>query len=211
MLFPPASGKFEFRLSASERALFYLGEDLILSVIRGPSVVYSHPIQLDADKAYTVTMQVKGDFLAPETFTLAYRNAAEEGGTFVALPSLTTFYRSNEISLSRAVIRILPSSFCTACTSAFGSGLSLAFAAKPATFTIVAKDEYCNALTDGGLEFVTHLKRTTGKSTSEQFQVLDLKDGTYAVLYSVQQTEGIYNLSVSGVDRGGLAATYYAS
>ena len=85
-------------------------------------------------------------------------------------------------------------------SSALGAGLRTAIAGQPASFTIVARDEYGNARSICGDQFVVSLSGTERDripgSTSVRGVVSESGNGTYLVEYTVTSA-GLYHIAVT--------------
>jgi hypothetical protein len=103
--------------------------------------------------------------------------------TFAAQYAIHVEHLGLTVDQSPYRLSVLPASFMAGPSSMEGPGSWGAVANTESTFTIVARDEFGNALSEGGNGFTVHL---TGPDTDKYLLPSDNGDGTYLVTYRVE-------------------------
>ncbi len=138
---------------------------------------------------------------------------------FVPISQQYLFSRSVALPGSPFSVKVIPSYICASKSMIVGIGATISHVAKSSQFTIIAKDEYYNALSCGGQVFAFRIMRN---ETSErvrgtediivptEFWVDDKKNGRYSITYILNETAEVpFILEAVLPGPNGLAATYF--
>ena len=203
--FAKRKGVVMFQLKATHLAQFYIDRQKVVSFSAGIAGEARGEIYLTSDRPYEFSLQNQACSSDHKPAEVLWRFADED--PYESIPMSNLFYQPDGLSKSRFSIKVEPAAFCFACSTAHGSGLTLAVASQPAYFTIFAKDRYCNMLAEKE-SFVVRL--LLDGSVKQSWSVGQSHDsGRYPIRYSTLYPHGIYKLYLSHLTSRGLTATYY--
>ena len=194
-LFVEQTGLMMFQLKATHLAQFYIEGQQVVSFSSGRSGEALGEVFLSSERPYEISLQNQACSADHKPAELLWR--FDPDAPFAAIPQSRLFYKADELSKNRFTIKVEPSLFCTSCSQAEGSGLTLAIASVQASFTIFAKDQYCNMLTEAVRD--TLVGRIVRDGSAVQFLQLESApvDGRLSVTYVTEYPHGIYDLHVS--------------
>jgi len=206
--FVEQTGLIMFQLKATQLAQFYIERQLITSFSSGSAGESTGEIFLSSDRPYEFSMQTQACSYDHKPAEILWR--FDSNAPFAPIPQSRLFYKTDELSKNRFTVKVQPSEFCSSCSQAEGHGLTLAVASVQTSFTIFAKDEYCNMLANQDPS--TFVVRVLRADSLVQFwnAISTQVDGRYPVQYTTQYPHGIYDLHVSHVKPGFVMATYYS-
>jgi hypothetical protein len=215
-LFFPLTGQVQIQLSGSNPAQLRVDDRLLIEIDENTQVSIGS-LTTVANIPYSFcldTQRALGGF----NVSLLWRTHLQS--EFVAISQ--HFYFSKSVALPGSPFRlsVTPSYICASKSKISGIGATISFVSKPSQFSIVARDEYSNALSSGDQVFSFRLSRNATSVrvrgaenifVPSEFWVHDLKDGRYSVTYIINETAEVpFILEAYLPASYGLAATYFA-
>jgi hypothetical protein len=199
-LFVEQTGLMMFQLRATILAQFYIEGQQIVSFSSGRAGEARGEVFLSSERPYEFSLQNQACSVDHKPAEILWR--FDHDAPFAPIPQSRLFYKADELSQNRFTIKIEPSQFCSSCSHAEGSGLTLAIASMQASFTIFAKDQYCNMLIDPVQD--TIVGRILRDGSAVQFLQPEgaSVDARLSVPYTTEYPHGIYDLYLSHAAAG---------
>jgi hypothetical protein len=215
ILFSPLTGQVQFQLKGSTPAQLRVA-DILLTEIDEITQISISSLKTVANTPYSFCLDMQR---TPGGFNVSLLWRTNFQSDFVSISQQYYFTRSVALPGAPYRLTVVPAHICATKSKISGIGATISYISKPSHFSIVAKDEYSNALSTGGQDFSFRIVRnetsirvrdTQNVIAQSEFWVIDHKNGRYSITYVVNETAEVPSKLEAYLPAPyGLAATYF--